>query len=259
SRETIDDRPSETDPAGCPHGRWMGHNSAGAQKTGGDPLVPEFSRVRSGEGHAEPAPADSHRAGNARHASAAVELRPPRSARPLPQESPARRSSEGARREPPARPRDERRVRRVPHAGRTPGQCRGRVRDHHVAAENLPDAGIRREVGKVVTDPLARALDIARAYIASRTERPVWPTVSVEDLRAALGTALPEHPIDPADVVSALAHAAEPGIVTTTGPRYFGFVTGGALPATVAAEWLTTVWDQPAGLFVPSPAASVLG
>ena len=109
-----------------------------------------------------------------------------------------------------------------------------------------------------MTDPLARALDIARAYIASRTERPVWPTVSVEDLRAALGTALPEHPIDPADVVSALAHAAEPGIVTTTGPRYFGFVTGGALPATVAAEWLTTVWDQPAGLFVLSPAASVV-
>src|SRR5205823_11616375 len=64
-------------------------------------------------------------------------------------------------------------------------------------------------------------------------------------------------PIDPADVVSALAHAAEPGIVTTTGPRYFGFVTGGALPATVAAEWLTTVWDHPAVLFVLSPAASV--
>ena len=46
--------------------------------------------------------------------------------------------------------------------------------------------------------------------------------------------------------------------MTTTGPRYFGFVTGGALPATVAAEWLTTVWDQNAGLFVMSPAAAVV-
>jgi glutamate/tyrosine decarboxylase-like PLP-dependent enzyme len=65
-------------------------------------------------------------------------------------------------------------------------------------------------------------------------------------------------PIDPADVVDALASAAEPGLVTTTGPRYFGFVTGGALPATVGVEWLTAVWDQPASLYVLSPAASVV-
>src|SRR5205823_4458363 len=65
-------------------------------------------------------------------------------------------------------------------------------------------------------------------------------------------------PIDPEDVIDALARAAEPGLVATTGPRYFGFVTGGALPATVAAEWLTAVWDQPATLYVMSPAASVV-
>src|SRR5439155_7836 len=59
-------------------------------------------------------------------------------------------------------------------------------------------------------------------------------------------------------VVAALADAAEPGLVTTTGPRYFGFVTGGAVPAAVAAEWLTSVWDQPASLYVVSPAASVV-
>jgi len=59
-------------------------------------------------------------------------------------------------------------------------------------------------------------------------------------------------------VIDALARAAEPGLVTTTGPRYFGFVTGGALPATVAAEWLAAVWDQPASLYVLSPAAAVV-
>ncbi len=105
---------------------------------------------------------------------------------------------------------------------------------------------------------LAHALDIARAYIASRADRPVWPTTTLDELRAALGGALPANPIDPADVIDALARAAEPGIVTTTGPRYFGFVTGGALQATVAAEWLTAVWDQPASLYVLSPAAAVV-
>jgi glutamate/tyrosine decarboxylase-like PLP-dependent enzyme len=105
---------------------------------------------------------------------------------------------------------------------------------------------------------LAHALDIARAYIASRADRPVWPATTLHELRAALGGPLPVDPIDSADVIDALARAAEPGIVTTTGPRYFGFVTGGALPATVAAEWLTAVWDQPASLYVLSPAAAVV-
>ena len=107
-------------------------------------------------------------------------------------------------------------------------------------------------------DALARALDLARRYVASRAGRPVWATATLHELRAALGGPLPATPIDPTDVIDALARAAEPGLVTTTGPRYFGFVTGGALPAAVAAEWLTAVWDQPAGLYVLSPAASVV-
>lgn len=107
-------------------------------------------------------------------------------------------------------------------------------------------------------DALARALDLARAYIASRATRPAWATATLQELRAALGGPLPAAPIDPSHVIDALARAAEPGLVTTTGPRYFGFVTGGALPATVAAEWLTAVWDQPASLYVLSPAASVV-
>jgi glutamate/tyrosine decarboxylase-like PLP-dependent enzyme len=101
-------------------------------------------------------------------------------------------------------------------------------------------------------------MSIARAYIASRADRPVWPIATLPELRHALGGHLPAAPIDPGDVIAALARAAEPGLVTTTGPRYFGFVTGGALPATVAAEWLTAAWDQPAALYVMSPAAAVV-
>ena len=107
-------------------------------------------------------------------------------------------------------------------------------------------------------DALGLALELARAYSASRGSRPVWASATLSDLRAALGGPLPEAPIDPTDVIDALARAAEPGLVTTTGPRYFGFVTGGALPATVAAEWLASIWDQNAGLYVLSPAAAVV-
>ncbi|HEV8348199.1 MAG TPA: pyridoxal-dependent decarboxylase [Vicinamibacterales bacterium] len=107
-------------------------------------------------------------------------------------------------------------------------------------------------------DALSHALSVARAYIASRGDRPVWPTVTLDDLRAALGGPLPVDPAAPQHVIDALARAVEPGLVATTGPRYFGFVTGGALPATVAAEWLTTTWDQNTCLFVMSPAAAVV-
>jgi glutamate/tyrosine decarboxylase-like PLP-dependent enzyme len=123
-----------------------------------------------------------------------------------------------------------------------------------VATENARDTP-----ALTVHDPsLARALDIARRYIASRSERPVWPTVSIDDLRAALGGALPDQPVDPAEVVDSLAGAADPGLVTTSGPRYFGFVTGGALPAALAVDWLASAWDQNAGLFIMSPAGSVV-
>ncbi|HMF96441.1 MAG TPA: hypothetical protein VKE96_19205, partial [Vicinamibacterales bacterium] len=105
-------------------------------------------------------------------------------------------------------------------------------------------------------DALDRALAAARAYIASRATRPAWPTATLADLRAAFTVPLPPDPVDPSIVVDELSRAAEQGVVTTTGPRYFGFVTGGALPATVAAEWLSTAWDQNAGLFVMSPAAA---
>jgi glutamate/tyrosine decarboxylase-like PLP-dependent enzyme len=105
---------------------------------------------------------------------------------------------------------------------------------------------------------LGRVLELARDYIATRRDRPVWPVTSLEALRRALNGPLPAEPASDFDVVEHLARAAEPGLVTTTGPRYFGFVTGGALPATVAADWLASAWDQNAGLFVMSPAAAVV-
>lgn len=98
---------------------------------------------------------------------------------------------------------------------------------------------------------------IAADYLESLGERPVFPDVTPEQLREALGGPLPDQPIDAEQVVRELAAAAEPGVVGMGSGRYFGFVIGGALPAALAADWLTSTWDQNAGLYVAGPSASI--
>ena len=78
------------------------------------------------------------------------------------------------------------------------------------------------------------------------------------ELMAHLGGPLPFGPSDDVEVIERLARDANPGIVGTVGPRYFGFVTGGAVPVTVAADWLTSAWDQNAAMYVMAPAVAVI-
>src|SRR5204862_4434109 len=98
---------------------------------------------------------------------------------------------------------------------------------------------------------------LATEWLASLDDRPVGEWATVEELRARLGGPLPHDPLDPRIVVEDLARAAEPGLVAIPSGRYFGFVIGGGLPAAVAADWLTTVWDQCPGLYACGPAATV--
>jgi glutamate/tyrosine decarboxylase-like PLP-dependent enzyme len=105
---------------------------------------------------------------------------------------------------------------------------------------------------------LRRTAEIAADYVESLDERPVFPDVTPEQLREVLGGPLPEEPLDPAQVVVELAEHAEPGVVATGSGRYFGFVIGGGLPAALAADWLTSAWDQNAGLYAGGPSASIV-
>src|SRR5262249_18059503 len=107
---------------------------------------------------------------------------------------------------------------------------------------------------------LESVVDLVSGYYDRRDSSPVFPRTTPEQMRRAFGVGapLPEHGQEAAHVIAGLARTAEMGLVAQTGPRYFGFVIGGSLPVTTAADWLTSAWDQNAGLYHSSPAASVV-
>ena len=105
---------------------------------------------------------------------------------------------------------------------------------------------------------LRAAVEHAEAFLATLDERPVAARADAAGVRSSLGGPLPEFGEDPATVIDALATGAEPGLVATAGPRHFGFVIGGALPAALAADWLVSAWDQNAAFHALSPAAAAI-
>jgi glutamate/tyrosine decarboxylase-like PLP-dependent enzyme len=105
---------------------------------------------------------------------------------------------------------------------------------------------------------LDRAADHAVAYLDTVEGRPVGPPVDPADLRRQLGGPLPERGLDPETVLDELVAGADAGLVASVGPRYFGYVVGGVVPAALAAEWMAAAWDQMAGSYAGSPAAAVV-
>ena len=107
-------------------------------------------------------------------------------------------------------------------------------------------------------EPLEAASRLALSYLEQLDRLPVAPTASVDELRNRLAKPLSDHSTHPTQVITELAADVEGGIMASAGGRFFGWVIGGALPAALAADWLTSTWDQNAGLYASGPAAAIV-
>jgi glutamate/tyrosine decarboxylase-like PLP-dependent enzyme len=109
-----------------------------------------------------------------------------------------------------------------------------------------------------MSDLLDDAARRAKRYLASLPERRVGPSAEALAGLAAFDESLPAGPTDPAEALRLLDDVGSPATMGMAGPRFFGFVIGGALPVTVAAQWLATAWDQNTGLYEATPTTSKL-
>jgi glutamate/tyrosine decarboxylase-like PLP-dependent enzyme len=98
----------------------------------------------------------------------------------------------------------------------------------------------------------------AQRYLDALTERPVAADADAIAGLAGFDTPLPAQRRDPRAVIEQLDRLGSPATVATAGPRYFGYVIGGSLPASLAASWLAAAWDQNAGLANTSPVGAAL-
>ena len=105
---------------------------------------------------------------------------------------------------------------------------------------------------------LLRAQVHATEWLDGLPSRPVGSTADIPTLRARLGGPLPATGLPPDVVVDELVAMTEGGLIGSAGGRFFAWVIGGALESALAADWLTSVWDQNAAIPACSPAAAVV-
>lgn len=112
-------------------------------------------------------------------------------------------------------------------------------------------------VQEQVREVLATTLKHAVSYLESLDTRSVAATADLQALRKQLDKPLTEDGISAEQVISDLVRDVDGGLLGSAGGRFFGWVVGGAVPAALAADWLTATWDQNAALYATAPAAAV--
>jgi glutamate/tyrosine decarboxylase-like PLP-dependent enzyme len=95
-------------------------------------------------------------------------------------------------------------------------------------------------------------------HLSSFETTSVAATASAAELRARICLPLNDAGIDSTVVIDELVQAVEGGLIGSAGPRFFGWVIGGSLPAALAADWLTSAWDQNSCLYACAPAAALV-
>ena len=118
----------------------------------------------------------------------------------------------------------------------------------------MTDPVVANSTGALLRDVAARAV----RYLDALPDRRVHPDAAAVRGLGAWDTALPDGPTDPAEVLRLLDEVGSPATMATAGGRFFGFVIGGSLPVTVAANWLATAWDQNTGRSTVTPATADL-
>jgi glutamate/tyrosine decarboxylase-like PLP-dependent enzyme len=105
---------------------------------------------------------------------------------------------------------------------------------------------------------LTNVTQAAIHYRESLPQLPVGVSTSRDELLSLVNTHLPDEGEAPETAIQNLIASVEQGLIHSASPRYFGFVVGGATPVSIAADWLTSVWNQNAQVYVTSPAASII-
>jgi glutamate/tyrosine decarboxylase-like PLP-dependent enzyme len=107
-------------------------------------------------------------------------------------------------------------------------------------------------------DLLTETAHRAIRYLEELSNRPVAPSQDAVQKLASFRIPFPSESTSPELVLRQLDELGSPATMAMPGPRFFGFVIGGALPATVAANWLATAWDQNSGLYITTPVTAEL-
>jgi glutamate/tyrosine decarboxylase-like PLP-dependent enzyme len=111
---------------------------------------------------------------------------------------------------------------------------------------------------KDFTLALETALQRALEYLNQVDDRPVGPTVSLTELRTRFCSAWNAEGIDAPQVIDDLVRGTDGGLNNSVNARFYAWVIGGSLPSALAADWLTSTWDQNAGMYAVSPAGAVV-